>query len=140
MWNCKHCKVDVSRQIAHPAIDSLGIHFVCPSCFKRNSLVGAGRGSVRLQQATAADDSSVNRPFLRSNGDLFFRQKIHNKYFQIQLTRDCLDRVFGSDGSVSQDTEVLRVNLKHIIGIAAQKLRDGSHSPIKVLCADFGLA
>jgi hypothetical protein len=58
---------------------------------------------------------------------------------QVQVTRECLDRVFGSDGSVSQDSEVLRVNLNHIVGIATQKQRDGSRSPIKVLCADFGL-
>lgn len=139
MWNCKHCKVDVSRNNAHPAIDSLGIYFVCPGCFERNPLTGSKRGGVRLQQSTAPDALSLNRPFLRSDGDLFFCQTIQNRRLQVQVTRECLDRVFGSDGSVSQDNEVLRVNLNHIVGIATQKQRDGSRSPIKVLCADFGL-
>lgn len=83
-------------------------------------------------------DSSFSRPVLRLDGDLFFRHQIKNKTFQIQVTRECLDRVLGSDGSLAGDSNALQVNLFRIIEIATKKVMSGFDTPVKVMHVDFG--
>jgi hypothetical protein len=76
-------------------------------------------------------------PVLRLEGDLYFNQRIASKTFRIQVTRECLGDVFGSDGSFTGDNQALQVNFQRIVSMATGKVMTGMNSPIKVLRADF---
>jgi len=76
-------------------------------------------------------------PVLRLDGDIFFKQRIVNKTFRIQVTHECLIDIFGSDGSVGGDNKALHVNHQRIVSIATRKVMTGTISPVKVLRDDF---
>jgi hypothetical protein len=80
---------------------------------------------------------SFGGPILRRGGDLFFNYVWDEQIFMVQVTRECLEDVFGSDGSREGEEAALRANMKSILAIAETKARHGDKSPIQVLTTDF---
>lgn len=53
MWICIRCRAQATTDEAAPNIDDVGLHFMCPTCGRRNALRDAGRdedGLLLLEQ------------------------------------------------------------------------------------------
>lgn len=52
MWKCVRCGFEIPFEGIEPAIDDLGIYFICPVCRRRNKLINVGKpdGPIELMQ------------------------------------------------------------------------------------------
>jgi hypothetical protein len=76
-------------------------------------------------------------PILHRGGDSFFDYLIRGTMFQIQVTHECLEDVFGSQGGSADDEAALLDNLQQIVDVVTRKVEAGARSPVQVLKIDF---
>ena len=76
-------------------------------------------------------------PILHKDGDSFFNYLIGGATFQIHVTRECLEDVFGSEGGSANDEATLLDNLQEIVDVVTKKVDAGAASPVQVLSTDF---
>lgn len=55
MWTCIRCGNEWSAEEATPDIDDFGVHFMCPTCGRRNNLKNVGSDSIILMQTDEPD-------------------------------------------------------------------------------------
>jgi DNA-directed RNA polymerase subunit RPC12/RpoP len=57
MWTCIRCSKEWSVEDAPPDIDDFGVHFMCPTCGRRNNLKNVGGESIVLMQIDEPDNA-----------------------------------------------------------------------------------
>lgn len=55
MWFCKRCTITLLFSECKPAIDDLGVYFLCPRCGYRNKLANIGRPGDPLKLIQVGD-------------------------------------------------------------------------------------
>ena len=55
MWICKRCTIKLIFSECEPAVDHLGVYFLCPRCGYRNKLENVGKPGGQLELVQVVD-------------------------------------------------------------------------------------